>query len=600
MGNINFPAHEIKTISSDNDLLVILSDLHIGQNTASNLQEQLNQKAVAPGKTTNYEQEVKKIQNLISALNLPLDPFDTDAINNFKEQLNIIKQSIHGLDDEKYIAATAEQIDQLSIRISKLSSGNTAMDDSLKIKFKELSSEVKILRDNLGNVNAAELETAKIKLVALEREMREAGKLGISMGDKIKKKLKDVIAYFSTYVTIYDFIRILRQGLTTIKEYDTALTEMNKVSNESIKTLKEFQSEAFNLADEIGTTSKQIQQSAADFMRLGESFEQAKQSAQDANILFQVSEFDSIDAATESLVAMSAAYKDLEKSEINDVLNEIGNNYSISTDQLATALQKSAATLSIAGNDIYEATALITAGNAILQDSDTVGTGMKMISLRILGTEEAKNELASLGEDVDDFVVQTKSKLDQTIRDYTAVASNDFKGVSVLDENGNYRSTYEILRDIAKVYQEILEADKKAGTNRGQALLEVLAGKNRSNVAASILQNPELLESVYESAKNSKGSAQEELDKQLESIEGHLNQLKNAWDEIWINENNRETINFFLDLAKAILEVVNELGGLKALLIGGAGIFAGFKNFGTSKMFDVLKYAEYNMCSLGY
>ena len=100
-----------------------------------------------------------------------------------------------------------------------------------------------------------------------------------------------------------------------------------------------------------------------------------------------------------------------------------------------------------------------------------------MISLRILGTQEAKDELASLGENVDDFVVQTKSKIDQTVRNYTAVTSNSFKGISVLDDNGNYRSTYEILRDISDVYQEIIETDKKAGTNRGQALLEVLAGE---------------------------------------------------------------------------------------------------------------------------
>ena len=102
---------------------------------------------------------------------------------------------------------------------------------------------------------------------------------------------------------------------------------------------------------------------------------------------------------------------------------------------------------------------------------------LKMISLRILGTQEAKDELASLGENVDDFVVQTKSKIDQTVRNYTAVTSNSFKGISVLDDNGNYRYTYEILRDISDVYQEIIETDKKAGTNRGQALLEVLAGE---------------------------------------------------------------------------------------------------------------------------
>ena len=92
-------------------------------------------------------------------------------------------------------------------------------------------------------------------------------------------------------------------------------------------------------------------------------------------------------------------------------------------------------------------------------------------------TQEAKDEIADLGEDVDDFVVRTASKTDKIIRDYTAVASNAYKGVSVLDDNGNLRNTYDILLDIAKVYKEIQETDKKAGTNRAQALVETLAGE---------------------------------------------------------------------------------------------------------------------------
>lgn len=101
--------------------------------------------------------------------------------------------------------------------------------------------------------------------------------------------------------------------------------------------------------------------------------------------------------------------------------------------------------------------------------------GIRTISLRIAGTEEARNEIADLGEDIDDYVVRTKSKTDQIIRDYTAVASNNYKGVSVLDDNGNLRDTYDILLDIAKVYKEIQETDKKAGTNRANALVETLA-----------------------------------------------------------------------------------------------------------------------------
>jgi len=65
-----------------------------------------------------------------------------------------------------------------------------------------------------------------------------------------------------------------------VKELDTALTEMRKVSNESYETLKQFSHvESFDIAAQTGTTAQQIQQSTADFMRLGESFSEAKESA---------------------------------------------------------------------------------------------------------------------------------------------------------------------------------------------------------------------------------------------------------------------------------------------------------------------------------
>lgn len=97
-----------------------------------------------------------------------------------------------------------------------------------------------------------------------------------------------------------------------------------------------------------------------------------------SNILLNVSEFEGIDQATESLVAMSAAYSELEKIDIVDKLNEVGNNYSISTDGLATALQRSASALKTAGNDMDEAIALVTAGNQVVQNPESVGAGKLM------------------------------------------------------------------------------------------------------------------------------------------------------------------------------------------------------------------------------
>ena len=58
-------------------------------------------------------------------------------------------------------------------------------------------------------------------------------------------------------------------------------------------------------------------------------------------------------------------------------------------------------------------------------------------------TKEASDQLEELGEDTDG-VITTVSKLRDTILSATKVASNGFKGFDILDENGNYKSTYEI------------------------------------------------------------------------------------------------------------------------------------------------------------
>lgn len=65
---------------------------------------------------------------------------------------------------------------------------------------------------------------------------------------------------------------------------------------------------------------------------------------------------------------MSQAYNDVEKIDIVDKMNNIGNQYSIATDGIAQALQRSASSLTTAGNDLDEAIALVTAGEYIARN----------------------------------------------------------------------------------------------------------------------------------------------------------------------------------------------------------------------------------------
>ncbi len=466
---------------------------------------------------------------------------------------------------------------------------NKDIGGGLRQEVEDLSDALKQL-DPQAEISQKDIENLNSELRRLQSEADKAGKTFFNtVVERLRKANADFIA---RYLSIRDLIRYFREFMQTVTELDTALTEMRKVSDESLASLKEYQKATFDIASALGTTAVQVQQSTADWMRLGETMEEAAKSAQASTTLLNVSEFENINDATTALVAMSQAYKDLDKTEIIDVLNNIGNNYSIATDQLATALQASSAALMTQGNDLYEAAALVTAGNAIIQDASKTGTGIRTIALRIagqkLGKEELEQELNELGEEVDEWVMQTESKKRQAIMEYTRVAANDYQGVDILDANGNLKDTYHILLEISQVYKDIQEEDKKLGTNRAQGLVEELAGKVRSNIAASILMNPQMLEDVYNDALNSMGSAAEENAKYLDSIAGKTQQLKNEWQEFQFNMLDSEFLKNMIDLLKGLLKVVNSLGDSLPVATTALSAFA-FAILSVSKGLFVLK-----------
>lgn len=317
-----------------------------------------------------------------------------DAVKEYETLLNELKgkdaslvtsDDINRLDNyEKKIKDTIATVTNMSAaekgynfvsgqkeldKIHKLLNENSKMSSEAKAKIKAYYTEIES-----GNPSMS-LDRIHGEIMKIYNAEVEAGRAGRSFFDTLKNSgFHQLAAQMSGMFGFYDVINGIKQVASTIRELDTAYTEMRKVSDESAQSLKNFQKESFSTADSVGTTALAMQDATATWMRLGESLDDAKESAKDATVLLNVSEFDNIDEATDSLVAMSQAYKELDKMEIIDVLDKIGNEYSISTDQLSTALKDSAAVLKTQGNDLAESVALITAGNAITQDaSKTAG-----------------------------------------------------------------------------------------------------------------------------------------------------------------------------------------------------------------------------------
>ena len=248
------------------------------------------------------------------------------------------------------------------------------------------------------------------------------------------------------------------------------------------------------------------------------------------------------------------------------------NNFAISSDGIASGLQRSASTLVAAGNSLEQSIAMLAAGNKVMQDPEALGNALKVLSMRIRGT---KTELEEAGEETDGMAENT-SKLRKQVMALTNIDGNG--GVDILTDSGAFRSTYDILYDIAQIWDQLNDYDPKAQA----ALLELLAGKTRGSQLAAILQNPEDLKAAYETAMNSAGSAMQENERYLDSIQGKIDKFTNALQTFWMDAISSDFVKGVVDIGTTLLNILDEIIkkiGLVGTAITGLGIKQVFKSF---------------------
>jgi hypothetical protein len=232
----------------------------------------------------------------------------------------------------------------------------------------------------------------------------------------------------------------------------------------------------------------------------------------------------------------------------------------VSSDGIATALQDSASALMEGGNNLEQATALVAAANKVVQDPNSVGSALRTISLRLRGT--SVEILEEMGEETDG-VAESASKLQEKLKALT--------GVDIVDMNGAYKDTYTILKEIGSVWKELDPMDQAAA-------LELMAGKNRANTLAAILNNMEDLEGAYESALKAEGSALKENEAYLDSIQGRIDLFTNSVQTLWMNLLDSSVINGIVDAGTALIKLLDTGYGKIIAIVGALAIYKKFKD----------------------
>jgi len=415
----------------------------------------------------------------------------------------------------------------------KMSSGRSFADE-----WARLSNEMA----KGASLSSTQLKKLQADFRAFGKEAEAAGLKGESAFGKFLNSFKTMSSYITANM-VFNFVkRQLRDMAEEVVAVDTAMTELKKVTEATDVDFEKFAQSAAKTGRELGASVSDVINATATFARLGESLPDAEELGKVATLFKNVGDGITEEQAAEDLISTMKAFKIEAKDSITivDKLNEVGNNYAISSGGIGEALKRSASALAAANNDLSESIALITTANTIAQDPATVGQGIKTMSLRIRST---KTQLEEMGEDAEG-AADNVSKLRKQMLALTGV---DIQ----LDEN-TYKSTYQILLEISKVWAQLDDMSQASA-------LELLFGKRQANIGAAILENGQLLEQVYQSAENSAGSALKEQEKYSKSIQYSIDSMKAAYQGLSQTLMSSDFLKGLVDTGANLLEIIDNI-----------------------------------------
>ena len=462
-----------------------------------------------------------------------------------------------------------------SLQMTKWLKDNSAAAEDFGGKIQKLQAE-------LQSCDSVRFSNIKSEFKQLTMQADISGKTGLTFADKFKQQFSKLSSYVSAASVIMTGIQIAKSAFQNVLDIDTQMTELKRVTDLSVSQYTNIYDSLTASAQKYGTQLTDLISATADWSRAGFDADTASGLAEITSVYQHIADLD-YDTSAENLLTaykgfqseLTSVYGDSQQgvldavSHISDVYNEIDNNYATTAADIGEAVKRSASALSVAGNSLEEVAGMATGITEVTQDPEKAGNALKVISMRLRGMS---GSLEELGEDVDDNVTNI-SKMQGQILNLTNGK------VNIFDDAGNFKSTYEILQDVAKIWKDLSSTDQAD-------LLETMAGKHRANELAAVLNNWERVEAATKSASNSTGSAMKEQEKYADSLQGRLNSLKAMWQQLsntFINSDiAKGAITGFKDLLSIIEKIMSAIGGVgTAGLLG--SIVLGFKYFGKVK-----------------
>lgn len=422
---------------------------------------------------------------------------------------------------------------------SDLAAGNISYEDYTKGVNDAKSS----LRQLQSEFSQTQKDTEKLK--------NSTNVLGDSLGNIVKK----IVAWQVINASVATVIRSFKEAVQTMKEVDTELTAIQKVTNNTDAEMEKLSQHAYEVASQYGVAVTDYLESTGTFAKAGykELSEDMAELATKTQLVGDVN----AETANQFLLAADAAFKMkgnvTELSTVLDKANVIENNYATSIEKISEGFPIVANVASMANMSIDQLMAMLGTITAVTQESGTkAATAARALILNIMGDTETELE---------DGVTWTKDEIESLTQVLWTYSEEAMKAAQA---TGTIVNPMEAVAGLAKAYKE--------GVLTQAELAEIessLGGKLRTNQLDALIKNFDMYSAMLDKVKDSAGSADQEVSIMLTSWQSKANILQNTWTEFISKTIDTNWAKESLDAVTWLIEGFGDLG-TAITIFGGA------------------------------
>lgn len=515
--------------------------------------EQRIQQYISKSDFNQLNQDIQTQNDLIDKLEEEIGKLQTDnptaALKKLKtalEQAGVSMEDIGDLTKKEDVEAWLNNLNTSALE--KFRNGLQGVEKATGEVQPELEKMSKSVRDSADDFDAAE---------------RAAQDLST-----LKYQLMD---FFSVTGAIQLFRRAIQSAFETVKELDAAMTEIAVVSDFSVNDMWAQLPRFTEQANELGMAIKDTYAATTLYVQQGLDLDKSMKLATETLKMAAVAGMDAAnatDAMTAALRGFNMELDETSAKRINDVYSELAAITASDTQEISTAMTKTASIAHSVNMEFETTAAFLAQGIETTREAaETIGTMLKTVIGRFSEVKSLYTEGQLTGQDEEGETIDVNKV--QTALRAAGISMNEFlAGNEGLDQV--FLRLSQRWNDLDILTQRYI-ATQAAGSRQQSRFIAIMQDYAKTT---------ELVNAAYDST----GSGQRQFEKTLDSLAAKLTKLKNAWNQFTMGLANNEIIGaavtLLTDLLTAINGIIDGISGgnglIKSVVTLGAA-FAGLK-----------------------